>query len=136
MTVQGHRVEVPRAARGVARFSFAQICEAPLGPAYYLKLAREFHTLIIDAIPVMHSDRRNAAKRFITLIDTLYDRAVKLVASAEAEPAELYTASAGFEAQAFKRTASRLMEMRSPDYLALAPGRRSAQASEEGIVET
>jgi cell division protein ZapE len=136
LTVQGHRLEVPRAARGVARFSFAQICEAPLGPADYLKLAREFHTLMIDAIPVMRGDRRNAAKRFITLIDTLYDRAVKLVASAEAEPADLYAASEGFEAQAFKRTASRLMEMRSPDYLALAPGRRSAQASEEGIVET
>jgi cell division protein ZapE len=136
LTVQGHRVEVPRAARGVARFSFAQICEAPLGPADYLKLAREFHTLMIDAVPVMRSDRRNAAKRFITLVDTLYDRAVKLVASAEAEPTDLYAASEGFEAQAFKRTASRLMEMRSPDYLALAPGRRSAQASEEGIVET
>jgi len=136
LTVQGHRMAVPRAARGVARFGFADICEAPLGPADYLKLAREFHTLMIDAIPVMGRDRRNAATRFITLIDTLYDRAVKLVASAEAEPAELYAASEGFEAQAFKRTASRLMEMRSPDYLALAPGRRGAQASEEGIVET
>jgi cell division protein ZapE len=134
--VQGHQVQVPRAARGVARFAFAEICETPLGPADYLKLAREFHTLVIDAIPVLRGDRRNAAKRFITLIDTLYDRAVKLVASAEAEPAELYAAPDGFEAQAFKRTASRLMEMRSPAYLALAPGRRSAQASEEGIVET
>jgi cell division protein ZapE len=136
LTVQGHPLHVPRAARGVARFSFAEICEAPLGPADYLKLAHEFHTLLIDAIPVMRSDRRNAAKRFITLIDTLYDRAVKLVASAEAEPAALYVASEGFEAQAFKRTASRLMEMRCPEYLARAPGRRRAQASEEGIVET
>ena len=136
LSVQGRRVQVPRAARGVARFGFADICEAPLGPADYLKLAHEFHTLMIDAIPVMRSDRRNAANRFITLIDTLYDRAVKLVASAEAEPAGLYTGSDGFEARAFKRTASRLMEMRSPEYLALAPGRRRAQASEEGIVET
>jgi cell division protein ZapE len=135
-TVQGHLVQVPRAARGVARFSFAEICEAPLGPADYLKLAHEFHTLVIDAIPVMRADKRNAAKRFITLIDTLYDRAVKLVASAEAEPADLYIGGEGFEAQAFKRTASRLMEMRCPDYLALAPGRRRALASEEGIVET
>jgi cell division protein ZapE len=136
LTVQGHLLEVPRAARGVARFGFAEICEAPLGPADYLKLAHEFHTLVIDAIPVMGSDKRNAAKRFITLVDTLYDRAVKLVASAAAEPAELYVGSDGFEAQAFKRTASRLTEMRCPDYLALAPGRRRAQASEEGIVET
>jgi len=136
LSVQGRLVQVPRAARGVARFGFADICEAPLGPADYLKLAHEFHTLMIDAIPVMRSDRRNAANRFITLIDTLYDRAVKLVASAEAEPAGLYTGSDGFEARAFKRTASRLMEMRSPEYLALAPGRRRAQASEEGIVET
>jgi cell division protein ZapE len=136
LPVQGRLVQVPRAARGVARFGFAEICEAPLGPADYLKLAHEFHTLLIDAIPVMGSAQRNAAKRFITLIDTLYDRAVKLVASAAAEPAELYVGSGGFEAQAFERTASRLMEMRSPEYLALAPGRRRAQATEEGIVET
>lgn len=134
--VQGRLVHVPRAAMGVARFSFTDICEAPLGPADYLKLAHEFHTLVIDGIPVLRGDRRNAVNRFITLIDTLYDRCVKLVASADAEPVGLYRGSDGVEAQAFRRTASRLIEMRSPAYLALAPGRRGAQASEEGIVET
>ena len=77
------------AARGDAAwrgFTFAELCEQPLGAADYLQIAHEFHTLVIDRIPVMDFDRRNAAKRFIILIDTLYDLAVKLVASAEAEP--------------------------------------------------
>ena len=92
----------------------------------------------IDGIPVMDFDRRNAAKRFIILVDTFYDNAVKLVASADAEPDALYRAHDGFEAQEFKRTASRLIEMRSDAYLALPHGRRDSQASSaaDGIVET
>jgi cell division protein ZapE len=125
---------VPRAARGAAWLSFPELCGSALGAAHYLKLAHEFHTIVLDGIPVMDYERRNEAKRFIVLIDTLYDRAVKLVASAQAEPAALYSASAGFEAQEFARTASRLIEMRSRSYLALPHGRRRSET--EGIVET
>src|SRR5207342_616336 len=130
-------------AKGVARFGFDELCEQPLGAADYLKIAHEFHTLIIDRIPVMDYDRRNEAKRFIILIDTLYDNAVKLLASAEAEPDALYRVSEGFEAQSFeaqefKRTASRLIEMRSEAYLALphGHGHLAVSGSTEGIVET
>lgn len=136
LLVKGHAVHVRRAAMGVGRFTFDELCEEPLGTADYLRLATEFHTLLIDRIPVIGAEKRNAAKRFINLIDTLYDRAVKLVASAEAEPEGLYWATDGFEAQEFQRTASRLIEMRSPSYLALAHGRRSVVESPEGIVET
>jgi cell division protein ZapE len=138
LLVKGHLVRVPRAAMGVARFSFAELCEQPLGAEDYLKLAREFHTLVLDRIPVMNYAQRNEAKRFIALIDTLYDNAVKLVASAEAAPTALYQANDGFEAQEFKRTASRLIEMGSRGYLALPHGRKDSAAtgSTEGLVET
>ena len=138
LSVKGRRLRVPRAAMGVARFFFHDLCEQPLAAADYLRVAHEFHTLIIDRIPVMGFDERNAAKRFIILIDTLYDHSVKLVASAAAEPDALYEASDGFEAAEFKRAASRLIEMRSKSYLALPHGRRdsAASGSSEGIVET
>ena len=134
---KGRAIHVPRAARGVARFAFADLCGRALGALDYLKLAHEFHTLLIDRIPVMDFSQRNEAKRFITLIDTLYDQAVKLVASAESEPDALYRASDGPEAMEFKRTASRLIEMRSQSYLALPHGRRDSPGQmQEGIVET
>ncbi len=138
LSVKGRRLRVPRAAMGVARFFFHDLCEHPLAAADYLRIAHEFHTLIIDRIPVMGFEERNAAKRFIILIDTLYDHSVKLVASAAAEPDALYKASDGFEAAEFKRTASRLIEMRSQSYLALPHGARdsAASGSSEGIVET
>jgi len=138
LSVKGRRLRVPRAAMGVARFFFHDLCEQPLAAADYLRVAHEFHTLIIDRIPIMGFDERNAAKRFIILIDTLYDHSVKLVASAATEPDALYQASDGFEANEFKRTASRLIEMRSQTYLALPHGRRdsAASGSSEGIVET
>ena len=138
LAIKGRRLRVPRAAMGVARFFFHDLCEQPLAASDYLRIAHEFHTLIVDRIPVMDFDQRNAAKRFIILIDTLYDHAVKLVASAEAEPDALYQATDGYEASEFKRTASRLIEMRSQPYLALPHGRRdsTASGSSEGIVET
>ena len=137
-SIRGRKLRVPRAAMGVARFYFHDLCEQPLAAVDYLRIAHEFHTLILDRIPLMDFDQRNAAKRFVILIDTLYDHAVKLVASAAAEPDALYLASDGFEAAEFKRTASRLIEMRSQSYLALPHGRRdsAASGSSEGIVET
>lgn len=136
LTVKGHVLHVPRAAHGAARFSFRDLCGVPLGAADYLRIAREFHTLVIDRVPAMDFDRRNEAKRFITLIDTLYDHAVKLVASADAAPHELYRATDGFEAGEFQRTASRLIEMGSQSYLALPHGTRAADSAREQIIET
>ena len=138
LAVKGRRLRVPRAAMGVARFFFHDLCEQPLGASDYLRICHEFHTLIVDRIPVMGFDQRNAAKRFITLIDTLYEHSVKLIASAAAEPDALYQASDGYEANEFKRTASRLIEMRSRSYLAQPHGQRDSAAggSSEGIVET
>ena len=137
ITSKGRVIAVPRAALGVARFAFADLCERPLGALDYLKIAREYHTLLIDHVPVMDFAKRNEAKRFITLIDTVYDQAVKLVASAQAEPDALYPETDGAEAMQFKRTASRLYEMRSDSYLSLPHGRRDSPGqSREGIVET
>ena len=137
LMVKGHVLHVPRAAHGVARFGFAELCERPLGAIDYLRLARDFHAVVLDHVPVMDYPQRNEAKRFIALIDTLYDHAVKLVASAAADPAELYRATDGYEALEFHRTASRLIEMGSQDYLALPHGGRTAvSGSTEGIVET
>ncbi|HZA00899.1 MAG TPA: cell division protein ZapE [Hyphomicrobiaceae bacterium] len=116
LVVKGRRLHVPLAARGVARFRFADLCEKPLGSLDYLHIARAFHTLLIEGIPVLNPTRRNEARRFINLVDTLYDHRVGLVASADAEPGALYPSGDG--ADLFQRTASRLMEMRSAGYLA------------------
>jgi cell division protein ZapE len=138
LSLQGRSLHVPRAFMGVARFNFHDLCEQPLGAADYLRIAHEYHTLILDHVPAMTFDNRNAAKRFIILIDTLYDMNVKLIASADAEPDALYRSDEGFEAQEFKRTASRLIEMRSQSYLARPHGAAHAQmsGSSAGIVET
>jgi cell division protein ZapE len=138
LALKGRAVHVPRAAMGVARFAFHDLCEQPLAASDYLRIAREYHTLIVDRVPVMTFETRNAANRFIILIDTLYDMNVKLIASAGAEPDALYRADEGFEAQEFKRTASRLVEMRSQSYLARPHGTAHSQLSgvSTGIVET
>jgi cell division protein ZapE len=138
ISIKGRILHVPCSAHGVARFSFADICEKPLAASDYLRLARDYHTLMIDRIPVMDYAERNAAKRFIALIDTLYDNRVKLMASAEADPLSLYVASEGNEASEFKRTSSRLIEMSSESYLALPHGHKDSEASgsSTGLVET
>lgn len=115
LEVAGRMLEVPRQARHVARFTFAELCDKPLGGADYLALARAYHTLLIDGIPAMGEERRNEARRFVTLIDILYDNRVALLCSAEAAPEGLYPAGDG--AFAFRRTASRLVEMQSTRYL-------------------
>ncbi|MEM8812554.1 MAG: cell division protein ZapE [Pseudomonadota bacterium] len=117
LIMKGRTIPVPQAWDGFARFGFADLCEKPLGPADYLKVAATFHTVFIDHVPVMVKEKRNEAKRFINLIDAFYDNRTRLVLSAAAEPDELYGASYGTEAFEFARTASRLVEMRSDDYL-------------------
>jgi cell division protein ZapE len=138
ISIKGRILHVPCSADGVARFSFNDLCEQPLAASDYLRLARDYHTIMIDRIPVMDYDDRNAAKRFIALIDTLYDNAVKLMASAEADPPSLYVATEGYEANEFKRTSSRLIEMSSESYLALPHGHKdsAASGSSTGLVET
>jgi cell division protein ZapE len=137
LVVKGRRLHVPRAARGVARFSFKELCETPLGASDYLRIAHDFHSVVLDHVPVMHYEDRNAAKRFITLIDTFYDNALKLVASADADPTSLYRAEEGVEVNEFKRTSSRLIEMGSESYLMLPHGDRDelTSGSREGLVE-
>jgi cell division protein ZapE len=124
LEVKGRHVPVPLASMGVARFSFADLCEKPLGAGDYLSIAQAFHTIILEGIPVLTPARRNEARRLIHLVDTLYDNRNCLIVSAEAEPSALYVAGDG--ADLFERTASRLMEMRSEAYL--GRGRQAAAA--------
>ncbi|GEP08514.1 cell division protein ZapE [Methylobacterium gnaphalii] len=136
--VKGREVSVPEEAGGVARFSFADLCARPLGASDYMAIASTFHTVIVSGIPVISPETRNEAKRFITLIDTLYDAHVKLIASAAADATDLYTGTEGREAFEFERTASRLIEMRSSEYLGLPHGGGNSEASgsSSGLVET
>lgn len=138
LDVLGRALRVPEARANVARFSHADLCEQALGAADFLAIAEAFHTVIIDGIKIIGAAQKNEAKRFITLIDTLYDRHVKLIASAEAEPADLYVADGGREAFEFQRTISRLIEMRSTAYLALPHGEIASVGSgnASGLVET
>ncbi len=115
---KGRKIPVPCVASGAARFSFDDLCMQPLGASDYLRIANAYSTVFIEDIPVLSKARRNEAKRFINLIDTLYDNGIRIVVSAEAEPLELYTSEDGTEAFEFDRTSSRLIEMRSEAYLA------------------
>ena len=120
LDIKGRRVTIPKAAYGVARAGFTDLCAAALGPADYLEIARAFHTLVLDDIPSLIPERRNEAKRFVTLIDALYEARAKLICSAAAPPKSLYPEGDGaFE---FERTVSRLNEMQSDEYLALGHG--------------
>ena len=113
---KGRRIVVPEAREGVARFKFEDLCSRPLGAGDYFQIAERFSTIIVAAIPILSAERRNEAKRFIALIDTLYDKRVRLIVSAEAEPHALWLGTSGAEAFEFQRTASRLIEMRSDAY--------------------
>ncbi|PZO89542.1 MAG: cell division protein ZapE [Afipia sp.] len=119
--VQGGRtLHVPKSLKGVAVFSFKRLCGEARGAADYLAIARRFHTVILVGVPRLGPENRNEAARFVTLIDALYEHGVKLLASADAEPGDLYAKGDGrFE---FDRTISRLMEMRSEHYLAAGHG--------------
>lgn len=113
--VKGRQIVIDEAAEGVAFVSFADLCSKPLGALDYLAIAEGFHTIILADVPVLDRDRRAEARRFITLVDTLYDQHICLIVSAAAEPDDLHPI--GDESFLFERTASRLMEMRSAEYL-------------------
>ena len=130
ITHKGRVIAVPEQARGVARFSFDGLCRRPLGAADYLQIAHAYHTIILSDIPVMDDTQRNEARRFINLIDTLYDNRTKLVVSADAEPERLWRGKDGHENLAFARTASRLIEMRSDAFLTARRG--TVKAAEPG----
>ena len=124
LEVLGRDLVVEREVAGVARFGFHELCARPLGAADYLAIASRFHTVMLEDVPLMMPEKRNEAKRFVTLIDALYEAKTKLVMSANAQPDRLYPSGDGvFE---FERTASRLFEMRSHEYLA-------AERSEAGV---
>lgn len=115
--VQSRRIDVPRTAKGVARFSFDELCAKPLGAADYIAIATHFHTVLLDGVPRLAEESRNEAMRFMTLVDELYEHRAKLIVAAETPPERLYAGTThAFE---FERTVSRLMEMRSADYLRL-----------------
>nr|WP_316656708.1 cell division protein ZapE [uncultured Gellertiella sp.] len=119
LPLKGRVIKVPRAAGRAARFTFADLCEQPLGASDYLLIANDFHTVFLDHVPLLGPDRRNATKRFINLVDTFYDHANRLFISADAMPDHLMTEKKGVEGFEFDRTISRLFEMRSADYLSL-----------------
>jgi cell division protein ZapE len=117
LMVSGRKLAVPLTAAGVARFDFSALCGTPLGAGDYLALATHYHTILLDGIPRLSPDNFDEARRFVTLIDALYEHRVKLYASAAALPDDLYRSGEG--AAIFERTASRLEEMQSDKYLAL-----------------
>lgn len=122
LQVFGRELHIPRAANGVARFSFDELCGRPLAAADYVALAENFHTVLLDEIPVLKSEQANEARRFGLLIDTLYDEKTKFICSAAVPPDALYDSSG--KNSWFKRTASRLHEMQSEGYLRQTPRER------------
>jgi cell division protein ZapE len=115
LEIQGRKLPISESYGGLAKFNFAELCEKPLGAADYLAIASRFHTIFLSNIPKLTQDKRNEAKRFIALIDTLYDHRIKLICTAAVPPDELYTeGTSTFE---FNRTISRLVEMQSGQYL-------------------
>lgn len=117
---RGRKIAIPRCVPGIARFSFQDLCERPLAAADYLKIAGQYRTVMLEGVPLLGPEKRNEAKRFTHLVDAFYDNQIRLVLSAAAEPQGLYRGGEGTEAFEFRRTVSRLMEMRSAEYLASA----------------
>ncbi len=117
ITLDGRRIAVRARCKGMAWFDFEELCVGPRGAADYIEIAREFHTVLLSNVPRMDEPMDNPARRFITLIDELYDRHVNLVCTADATPMDLYAGSR--LASAFERTSSRLIEMQSTEYLTL-----------------
>ncbi len=114
LTVKGREVEIPAWCGGVGRASFYDLCAKPLGPGDYLAIADQLRVLLLDDIPRLGRQNFNEARRFVTLIDALYEAHVRLICSAAAEPDYLYVEGEGsFE---FERTASRLREMQAEDW--------------------
>ncbi len=113
--VQGRVIHAHQAARGIARFTFDELCNKPRGASDFLAIATQYHTVMVDNIPILDERERDAAKRFVVLIDSLYEHHVNLFASADGEPDQLYMK--GDTAFEFQRTVSRLMEMQAEDYL-------------------
>ena len=120
--LKGRTLSVDKAAGGVARMSFDALCRAPLGAGDYLALAERFHTLFIDSFPVREHADRIAAKRGITLSDTLYEARRVVIVEAAARPSGLYPIAHGTEAFEFDRTTSRLREMQGREWLDGANG--------------
>lgn len=119
--VLGRNVVIDKTAGGMARATFASLCEQPLGPQDYLAIAERFHTLFLEDIPLLGPENRHSARRFVTLVDALYEAKTRLVAIAQGMPEQLYPAGDGaFE---FERTVSRLNEMMSQDWLDTAQHR-------------
>ncbi len=115
VSVQGRRIPVPADAHQVARFAFNDLCGQPLGPADYMAIAGQYSTVILKDIPRMDEENKDKARRFVTLIDALYEHRTALICSAAAPPDQLYTGhKGGFE---FQRTVSRLIEMQGADYI-------------------
>ncbi len=116
LAINGRSIAVRSLAEGIAWFDFAALCEGPRAAADYIEIARDFHTVLLSGVPVFDLARDNAARRFVHLVDELYDRNVNLLLSAGAEPTALY--GGGKLRQEFERTASRLVEMRTAEFMA------------------
>jgi cell division protein ZapE len=130
ISFRGRSIPVPQAAGRVARFSFADLCEKPLGAADYLEILTHYDTLFVDHVPLLGAERRNETKRFINLVDTIYDHRARLFASAAAAPENLLATRKGTEGFEFDRTVSRLIEIRSTEYLADHTARYGADVTE------
>ncbi len=117
LKVRGHDFHIPSASQTVARFSFDDLCAKPLGSADYLVLAKRYGTIFIDHVPTLDFTKRNEAKRFIILIDVLYDNGNRLFLSAANPPDDIYRVPAGLKVGEFARTSSRLYEMTGAEWL-------------------